>query len=56
MHIVIHFNSFRSFFYIRGLQTTARGPNPAREAIHPACEDILQTADRGTNLAPEYIL
>jgi len=39
--IVIHFNPLRSFFYNRGLQITAHGPNPAREAIHPACEAIL---------------
>jgi len=56
MLIVIHFNLLRSFFYIRGLQTTACGPNPAREVIHPACEAILKTTDRGPNPAREYIL
>jgi len=53
MLIAIYFNPLRSFFYIRGLQTTARGPNAAREAIHPACEAILQTKDRGPNPAGE---
>jgi len=53
---VIHFNPLRSFFYIRGLQTTARGPNPARDAIYPACEAILQTTEHGPNLIREYIL
>ena len=56
MLIVIHFNPLRSFFYIRGHQTTASRPNPAREAIYPACETILQTAERGPNLVCEYIL
>jgi len=50
MLIVTHFYPLRSFFYIRGLQTTAR------EAIHLACETILQTTDRGPNPAREYIL
>jgi len=56
MLIVIHFNPLRSFFYIRGLQTTARGPNPALEVIYPVCEAILQTTERGANLVLEYIL
>jgi len=41
MFIVLHFNPLR-FFYIRCLETTARGPNPGCEAIHPACKTILQ--------------
>ena len=41
MLIVVHFNPLRSF-YTRGLETTARGPNLACEAIHPACKAILQ--------------
>ena len=49
MPIVIHYNPLRSFFYIRGLQTTAPRPNPA-------CEVILQTTERGPNLIREYIL
>jgi len=39
-----------------GLQTMARQSNPAHEAIHPACQAILQTANRGPNPAHEYIL
>jgi len=50
MLIVIHFNPLRSFFYIMGLQTTAR------EAINLACTTILQTTGRGPNPAREYIL
>jgi len=34
----------------------ARGPNPAREAIYPACETILHTTDRRPNPVREYIL
>jgi len=49
MLIVIHFNPLRSFLYIRDLQITTRGPTPAREAIHPACEAILQTTVHGPN-------
>jgi len=56
MLIVIHFNPLRSFFYIRGLQTTARGPNPARQAIYPVCEAILHSIECGPNLFREYIL
>jgi len=54
MLIVIHFNPLRSFFYIRGVQTTARGPIPARESIYPAFEAILQTTERGKNVVHEY--
>jgi len=50
MLTVIHFHPFRSFFYIRGLQTTVR------ETIYPACEAILQTMERGINPVREYIL
>jgi len=56
MLIFIHFNPLRSFFYIRGLQTTACGANPAREVIDPACQDILQTTGCGPNPSREYIL
>jgi len=56
MLIVIYFNLLRSFFYIRVLQITAPGPNPAREAIHSACEAIHQTTERGLNPVRECIL
>ena len=55
MLIVLNFNPLRSF-YIRGLDTTTRGPNPAREAIHPVYKAILQTTIHGPNPAREYIL